>query len=251
MRQTITGPRCRESRANRATCARGTPYVILFFPLRTDASEVRGFGTAAIVIANIAVALLFGFVDPFFDFFKSTRVIEQLIQDYDVFKPWQWVTGAFTHGDIAHLAFNMIFLITFGLIVERQLGWFRFVCLYFVLAVCSGATEALLFRSGGSYGASSVIFGLIAIAWIWAPRREITVFLWVWRYVGTHQVTAGGLAMWWIGWQVAYSFARHFMLSSAMLHLVLSRPDSSGPGVRRLAELLRQRCSGQADHHLE
>ena len=114
---------------------------MLFFPLRTDASEVRGFGTAAIVIANVAVAWLFGFVDPFYDFFKSTRVIEQLILDYDVFKPWQWVTSAFTHGNIAHLAGNMIFLITFGLIVERQLGWLRFLCLYFVLTVCCARSK--------------------------------------------------------------------------------------------------------------
>ncbi len=214
---------------------RGVLHAVLFFPLRTDASDVRGFGTAAIVIANVAVVLLFGFVDPFFDLFKSTSAIEQLIHDYGVFKPWQWVTSAFTHGDIAHLASNMIFLITFGLIIERHLGWFRFLCLYFVLTVCSGATETLLFRSGGSYGASGAVFGLIAMAWIWEPQREVTVFIWVWRYVGTHQVTVRGLAMWWIGWQVFYGLLQGFSLSTPVLHLV-------GAGVGLAFGLLILRC---------
>jgi membrane associated rhomboid family serine protease len=179
-------------------------------------------GTATLVIANFAVALVFGFVDPFFHFFKASPALDKLVLHFGAFNPLSWVTSAFVHGDIAHLAGNMIFLLTFGMIVEGEIGWRRFLGLYLGIAAVEGALEQLLLMEaeGFSYGASACIFGLIAIACVWAPRREVTVFYWVFRFVGTSDVKASSLALWWIGWELAYWTAFGFGLASSGLHLL-------------------------------
>jgi hypothetical protein len=122
------------------------------------------------------------------------------------------------------------------MIVEGGIGWRRFLGLYLGIAVVSGALEQLLFMAadGFSYGASGCIFGLIAIACVWAPRREVTVFYWVFRFVGTSDVKASSLALWWIGWEVVYWTAFGFGLASSVLHLL-------GAGVGLAAGILMLR----------
>ena len=195
---------------------------MFFFPLRTDHLGMRMYGTAAIVIANFLVALVFGCVEPYFGFLKASPVLLELVLHYGEFNPFSWVASAFVHNDLAHLAGNMIFLLTFGMIVEGGVGWRRLLGLYLGIAVVSGALEQLLFMGaeGCSFGASGCIFGLMAIACVWAPRREVTVFYWVFRFAGTSDVKASSLAFWWIGWEVIYSMAFGFGLASSTLHLL-------------------------------
>lgn len=209
---------------------------MFFFPLRTDHLGRRMPGTAAVVIANFLVALLVGCVEPFFGFLKASPVLINLVLHYGEFNPLTWLTSAFIHGDVAHLCGNMIFLLTFGMIVEGGIGWRRFIGLYLGIAVVEGALEQLLFMGadGFSYGASSCIFGLIAIACVWAPRRKVTVFYWVFRFVGTSEVKASSLAFWWIGWQVVYATVLGFGLASATLHLL-----GAGVGLAAGVALLR------------
>lgn len=209
---------------------------MFFFPLRTDRLGRWMPGTAAVVIANFLVALLVGLVEPFFGFFKPSPILRELVLYYGELNPVSWLTSAFIHGDVAHLAGNMIFLLTFGMIVEGAIGWRRFLGLYVGIAVVEGALEQLLFMGadGFSYGASSCIFGLIAIACVWVPRREVTVFYWVFRFVGTSDVKASSLAFWWIGWEVVYAIALGFGLASATLHLL-----GAGVGLAAGVALLR------------
>ncbi|MCA9228588.1 MAG: rhomboid family intramembrane serine protease [Planctomycetales bacterium] len=91
-------------------------------------------------------------------------------------RPWQWVTSNFLHADILHLASNMFGLWGFGIVVEGKIGWKRFLMVYFGIGIAQGAVEQtmMLFASGGaSLGASSIIYGLLAIAMVWAPRNEM------------------------------------------------------------------------------
>jgi membrane associated rhomboid family serine protease len=91
--------------------------------------------------------------------------------------PIQWVTHNFLHYGVLHLAGNMLFLWSFGIVVEGKLGALKFLTTYLAIGTLHGAlVQALLMRSsldGHAAGASAVIYGLLAICMIWAPRNEL------------------------------------------------------------------------------
>ncbi|TGD58292.1 rhomboid family intramembrane serine protease [Flavobacterium humi] len=64
----------------------------------------------------------------------------------DNFRFWQPITHMFMHGGIAHLAFNMFALVSFGSILEHFWGWKRF--LFFYLSCGIGA---FLIHTGVNY----------------------------------------------------------------------------------------------------
>jgi len=49
-----------------------------------------------------------------------------------LFKPWQFITHMFMHGDFGHLFFNMFALWMFGSILENVWGQKRFITFYFI-----------------------------------------------------------------------------------------------------------------------
>lgn len=55
--------------------------------------------------------------------------------------PLQWLTSFFLHAGVLHLVGNMVFLWSFGLVVEGKLGWQKFVPLYLGLGVLQSALE--------------------------------------------------------------------------------------------------------------
>lgn len=74
----------------------------------------------------------------------------------EMFRPFQLVTSMFMHGDIMHLAFNMMSLYFLGPWVERVLGEKRFFILYFASGI--GASLAHLgFHAYAYYGAIDAI----------------------------------------------------------------------------------------------
>jgi hypothetical protein len=127
-----------------------------------------------------------------------------------------------------HLLGNMIFLWTFGLIVEGKLGWFRFLPLYFALAGLEGAlTQAIMLASetrSSAGGASGVIYGLMAISLIWAPRNEIDVFfvfvVFLWIRSGVLQVTVLVFSFLFIGIDFVSAAIGGFEMSSEVLHIL-------------------------------
>ncbi len=104
--------------------------------------------------------------------------------------PWQWITSNFLHADIFHLVGNMIWLWTFGLIVEGKIGWKRFLMVYFGIGISECIIEQTLMLFSFptpwscSLGASSIIFGLMAIAMLWVPANDIhcLIGLWSWDF---------------------------------------------------------------------
>ncbi len=59
---------------------------------------------------------------------------------YNLYQPWQWLTHMFMHGSFAHLAFNMIALVSFSTVLVKTVGTRRFLILY----ILSGLGAALL-----------------------------------------------------------------------------------------------------------
>ena len=95
------------------------------------------------------------------------------------FEPWQLVTSAFLHANLAHLFINMFALYMFGRDVERTLGPQRYGTLY-ASAVLSAALVQLVVVSSAvsstpfpTVGASGGVFGiLLAFAYLF-PRRIV------------------------------------------------------------------------------
>jgi rhomboid protease GluP len=95
----------------------------------------------------------------------------------------QWYrifTSMFLHGDISHLAGNMMVLFFLGNIVEKELGHIRYFILYFISGI-AGAMASLWMQSirimygeevVGSIGASGAIFGMLGgLLWILIRNR--------------------------------------------------------------------------------
>jgi len=95
-------------------------------------------------------------------------------------RPWTFLTYMFLHGDILHLAFNLLALFMFGGPVEDRFGNRSFIGFY-LLCGMSGALLSLLLVQGFAIGtpivgASGAIYGvLVAFAWYW-PDAPIYLF---------------------------------------------------------------------------
>lgn len=93
------------------------------------------------------------------------------------FLPYQVVTYAFLHGDMAHLFFNMLGLWMFGAEIERLWGTKRFVQFYAASVLAAALTQLLvnwLIGSGApTVGASGGLFGLLLAFGMMFPNRTI------------------------------------------------------------------------------
>lgn len=145
----------------------------MIIPWGTDAPIYhRPFATIAIIAINVLLFL----VVPRDAYDDHVLVIG------DGLHPLQWLTNNFLHSGIFHLAGNMIFLLTFGLVVEGKIGWFRFLIVYLLLGVVeSGAMQILLTSEQpvSMLGSSTIIFGLMGMCLVWAPRNEVTCIVWL------------------------------------------------------------------------
>lgn len=126
------------------------------------------------------------------------------------FRPWQLVTYALLHGNVLHLAINLIALLSFGPALERAWGRARFLACYTLAAVIGGAMQALL-AERPVVGASAALFGLFA-AWVMSnPRkRVVSVIPWpleAWQVLLVYVLaSAAALAF---GWAVDVAHWAH------------------------------------------
>jgi membrane associated rhomboid family serine protease len=145
----------------------------MIIPWGTDAPIYhRPIATIGMIVVNIVVFLVF----PAGQNESSTLVLGECLH------PLQWVTNLFLHSGIFHLVGNLIFLWTFGLVVEGKLGWWAFLRVYLGLGVGESAGMQLLVHSDPPIrmmGSSGVIFGLLAMCLVWAPKNEVVCMLWL------------------------------------------------------------------------
>ena len=196
---------------------------MLIAPYNTDAPIYHPpIATGGIIIVNVVV------------FFATTlqamlgniewESIEWLSLQFNQINPVQWITAAFMHGDPMHLIGNMIFLWSFGLVVEGKIGAARFLAVYFLIAIVhmSMLQIPMYFLSpvGGAVGASAVIYGLLVIAVIWAPENEMDCFYWIgFIWWGTFEIRLISLGGIYIGLQILGLWLTGFQMSSAMGHM--------------------------------
>lgn len=93
------------------------------------------------------------------------------------FQPWQIVTYGFLHGGVAHLAFNMIGLVSFGNELERYWGAQRLLQFYFASVIAAAITQLAVTSSIGeivpTVGASGGIYGLLLGFAMMFPTRKV------------------------------------------------------------------------------
>jgi membrane associated rhomboid family serine protease len=91
---------------------------------------------------------------------------------------WQFFTYMFAHGGITHLGLNMLALFMFGGVMERMLGWKKFVFLYLVAGLGSSFLHIALTGISNipMLGASGAVFAVLAAYAFKFPKNIIFVF---------------------------------------------------------------------------
>ena len=108
---------------------------------------------------------------------------------------WEWysvVTSMFSHGGIAHLFGNMLFLYLYGDNLEDALGKFRYLVFYLGCGLLAALAQAFLNPESQipMVGASGAISGVIGGYLLLYPRANIRVFYWVLLFIATMMVPA-------------------------------------------------------------
>lgn len=144
----------------------------------------------------------------------------------DGLHPVQWVTNIFMHADPLHLLGNMIFLWAFGLVIEGKVGWWRFLLVYVGLGAFESAVSqiGMLGGEGVALGASGAIYGLLAMALIWAPRNSMNCLLFVYFRPFHLEVPILAFVALYVGWEIVTLGLNNFQMSSAILHLAGALP---------------------------
>lgn len=153
----------------------------MLIPLTCDAPVYHWpFATVGLIVVNVvvfAISVLL-ILEPTEENLELLQSL--MLQHGNGINPLQWITSVFMHGGIIHLVGNMLFLWIFGLVVEGKLGWWRFLLVYLGIGVTQSAIEQVtmlwLAEPSFSLGASSAIYGIMAIALVWAPKNEVNCF---------------------------------------------------------------------------
>jgi membrane associated rhomboid family serine protease len=90
---------------------------------------------------------------------------------------WQFVTYQFVHAGVMHLLVNMIGIWFAGSIIERIMGYRRFVVFYLLCGIAGGVLQLVLSPGPVVVGASGAVCGLVAGFSTMFPRMEITALI--------------------------------------------------------------------------
>jgi membrane associated rhomboid family serine protease len=188
----------------------------MLIPWNTDAPLYHGpWATIALIVLN---TIVFGVCVAVGD-----EGVEDWILVYgDGLHPLQWLTSNFIHADFFHLLGNMFCLWGFGLVIEGKVGWLSFLGVYLGLGVAESGFEQALTLSlddGASFGASAIIYGLIAMSLVWAPKNDMHCLLILGFRILTFDISIMVLAMLSICLEIGLAFYAGMQITSAVLHL--------------------------------
>jgi membrane associated rhomboid family serine protease len=192
--------------------------MFIFFPIRTSLRPYRiPYANYAIIAINFLVFFLsYAWPDrahpevlrPWAEQFMLTPIHPYI---------WQFITYAFLHGGVMHIAGNMLFLYVFGRNVNDKLGHIGYVSFYLAGAVFSGIGHILvphllqaffgLFgigrvvpSSGPVLGASGAIAAVTGAYLVLFPQTMIVIFYWLYIVIDTVEISA----LYFIGFQIVF-----------------------------------------------
>jgi membrane associated rhomboid family serine protease len=149
----------------------------------------------------------------------------------------------FIHGGWDHILGNMLFLLVFGIHVERSMGRLRFLLFYFVCGLGANALEILTSASSDvpGIGASGAIAGVLAGYLLLYPASHIDALLPLGRFYWPTRVPAWiFIGLWFLyqlvlsvvsfgdvagGGGVAYSAHVGGFITGLILVKIFSRPE--------------------------
>ena len=120
---------------------------------------------------------------------------------------WEWysvLSSMFSHGGIAHLLGNMLFLYLYGDNLEDAMGKFRYLIFYIGCGLLAALAQAFLNPASQipMVGASGAISGVIGGYLLLYPKANIRIFYWVVIFIGTVMVPAYLVLGLWLAEQV-------------------------------------------------
>ena len=132
--------------------------------------------TQTLIIANVAVFFLTQLTG-----FRAIDWFALWPTNSGFFMPWQLVSYAFLHANLAHLLFNLFGLWMFGSELERAWGWRRFATFYFICVLTAAAVQLIVMtvlgRDAPMVGASGGLFGLLIGFAMVFPNRKMLLLL--------------------------------------------------------------------------
>jgi membrane associated rhomboid family serine protease len=139
--------------------------------------------------------------------------------------PIQWLLSTFMHANFEHLLGNMFFLWSFGLITEGKLGWWRFLLVYLGIAVGQSAIEQAVMPHLTSdvpftLGASAAIYGLMAMACVWTPVNELSIFVILGFRFFVFEMMVGMFAALYVGIDLAFTLFLGAGAAGSVAHLM-------------------------------
>lgn len=107
-----------------------------------------------IILVNTAVFLVLLLLKIILTLSQSSNVYAAVINTLQLpaatyeflYKPWTLITYFFTHDDIFHILFNMLFLYWFGKLVDEYLGAKRVIALYMLGGIAGGLIYIVLYN---------------------------------------------------------------------------------------------------------
>jgi len=87
------------------------------------------------IVQQLLIACIVLFIGTFLLETRNINLNDYLALHYPknpLFKPWQMLTHMFMHGGFTHLLFNMVGLVSFGIVLENFLGPKKFLTIFFI-----------------------------------------------------------------------------------------------------------------------
>ena len=182
-------------------------------PLRDNVSRRRLLSICTLLIAaNLAVFIyevsLGREVVPLVEQYGMVpaRVVH-LVRDPSAATLWAPITiftSQFIHGDIFHIAGNMLFLYIFGAAVEDRFGHARFFGFYLAAGIVAAIAMIAMEPSSRTpmIGASGAIAGVLGSYFVLYPRARIMTLLPLFIFIQVVEVPAVIYLLLWFGFQL-------------------------------------------------
>ncbi len=123
----------------------------------------RSLQLAAVIVMVFVLQSLYPITDSLM--LNSSQIFQ---------RPWTLLTSIFLHGSLQHLAYNLLSLVIFGLVVENIAGTKRFFMIFFSSGIAASIAASLLYPA--SMGASGAVFGLIGFLAVIRPKLMVPAF---------------------------------------------------------------------------
>jgi len=131
--------------------------------------------TIYLLFAIFFTFLLQIFIDNFTEMFSliPAKVFEGEI--------WRIITSMFLHGDFLHLFYNSFALLMFGPILEKTIGYKRYLLVYFTSGILGGIAYTLTSLVTNEFftpavGASGAIYGVIGTLAYLRPTTIVFIY---------------------------------------------------------------------------